>query len=116
MMKCIVEEHEGAVVLRISGRIDIGVGDIRLRETLEEAQRLGNKTIILDLARVSYMDSAGAGELVAAYTKLQEDNVSLCLSNLHPKVYGLLDLTRLITVFPVYDSNEDALMSRLKAA
>ncbi len=109
-MKVTIENHTDATVVKLQGRIDIGAGDVQLRECLHQLAETEKHTIILDCAKVSYMDSSGLGELVAAHHALAEQGIELCLSRLNPRIYNLLDLTSLITIFAVYDSNEDAFM------
>lgn len=115
-MKVQIEEHVDATIVKAQGRIDIGVGDIQLRNCLYEVAREEENSIILDMQKIHYMDSAGVGELVEAHKYLERRGIRLILSNLNAKIYGLLDLTRLITIFSVYDSNEDALQSLTSAA
>lgn len=115
-MKAIYEQHEDATIIKVQGRIDIGVGDIQLRRCVNEVASARKAPIILDLGKISYMDSAGIGELVALNKSLREKGIVLYLTHLRSKIYGLLDLTRLITVFSIYDSNEDALQVLGQAA
>jgi anti-sigma B factor antagonist len=110
-MKAVIEEHGDVAVLKLQGKITIGEGDVLLRKNLDEILGRGHKKIIFDMKDVSYMDSSGVGELVACYTTVTNREGQLRLTNLKSKIYGLLQLTALITVFQVYDSNEDALQS-----
>ncbi len=108
-MKWHVECHDRFAVVHLQGKIEIGSGDVHLREAIEAAEKLGHNHLILDLAKVSRVDSAGIGELVNQYRRLRERGVHLCLTRLNAKIYHLLALTRLVTVFPIFDSNEDAI-------
>ena len=108
-MKATIESYGDTTIVKIQGRIDIGVGDIQLRECLHQVAMPGQKVIILDLEKIKYMDSAGLGELLSVNQYLQSRGIDLCLTHLNAKIYSLLDLTQLITVFNIYDSNEDAL-------
>ena len=115
-MKIIVEDRLAAFIVKVQGRIDIGVGEVKLRDCLTRLDLKGVDVVILDLAKVSHVDSSGMGELIACYSHFRKNGVELCLSNLNTRVYSLMVLTQMITIFPVYDSNEDALMNLVKAA
>ena len=111
MMKSVIEEHDSICVIRLDGKLDIGIGDVHLCKQLDEAMDRGFTNIVVDMHKVSYADSSGIGELVNTYIKLQNNGVELCLANLHTKLYDLLSLTRLITVLPIFDSVEDAMLN-----
>ena len=78
-----------------------------IRRLLEE----GKKRILLNLAGISYVDSSGIGELVSSYTAINKEGGQLKLLNLTQKIQDLLTITKLLTVFDVYDSEADALNS-----
>ena len=115
-MKLTYEEHVDATIVKAAGRITIGAGDVQLREGVHEVAGRERHAVILDLGKVSHIDSSGVGELVALHRNLDCRGIRLCLTHVNAKIYGLLDLTRLITVFEVFDSNEDALQSLQPAA
>ncbi|MDJ0840105.1 MAG: STAS domain-containing protein [Acidobacteriota bacterium] len=115
-MRSEIEQHDGAVIVKIKGRIDIGEGDVELRNTLQGVKRAGARHILLDMSKVTHMDSSGIGELISQYSDLRSSGVDLILTCLKPKIYDLMTVTRLITVFPIYDSNEDAMQTLLQAA
>ena len=79
----------------------------QLRRMLEE----GKKKILLNLAGVGYVDSSGIGELVSSYTAINKDGGQLKLLNLTQKIQDLLTITKLLTVFDVYESEPEALNS-----
>lgn len=110
-MKSNVLDHGDVKILQIFGKITIGVGDIKLRQAVDELLTTGTRKIILDLKGLKYVDSSGIGELVSCYTTITNKGGQLRLSNLNSKIYSLLQLTALVTVFQIYDSNEDALQS-----
>ncbi|MDH2393303.1 STAS domain-containing protein [Streptomyces sp. HNM0663] len=95
----------------MKGKITIGVGDVRLREAVHEALEGGAKNILLNLASVSVIDSAGMGELVSSYTHVANGGGKLKLVNLPPKITDILQVTQLISVFEVFDDEEEALAS-----
>ena len=82
-------------------------GKITIRRLLEE----GKKKILLNLAGVGYIDSSGIGELVSSYTAINKDGGQLKLLNLTQKLRDLLTITKLLTVFDVYESEPEALNS-----
>ncbi len=110
-MKSSIQKRGAVTLILLQGKITIGEGDVRLRKCIQEVLDDGANKIILDLNDVSYMDSSGVGELVASYTTITNRGAQLRLANLKPKIYGLLQLTALVTVFQIYDSTEDALQS-----
>lgn len=100
---------DGATVLGLSGRITLGEESNRLRTKLKDLLEEGKSVVVLDLGDVTYMDSAGLGALVAGYTSARNKGVSLKLANLTKKIGEQLYITKLVTVFDVYDSVQDAL-------
>ena len=100
-----------AAVLDISGRITLGEGNVALREIVRELADRGQKRIVLNLAEVQYMDSSGLGELVKVHTTLRNQNGQLKLSGPNPRVQELLQLTRLSSVFDIYDDERKAIAS-----
>jgi anti-sigma B factor antagonist len=96
-------------ILDISGKITLGEGTMAVRNTVRDLLKAGSKKIILNLGEVNYVDSSGIGELVSAYTTVTNQGGKLILLNLHKKIRELLQITKLLTVFPVYDNEKDAL-------
>jgi anti-sigma B factor antagonist len=107
------ERQAGDVtVLDLSGKITIGEGSVALRTAIRRLLEEGKKRILLNLAGVSYVDSSGIGELVSSYTAIgKEEGGQLKLLNLTQKIQDLLTITKLLTVFDVYESEADALNS-----
>ncbi len=110
-MKFEVYEKGDVTLLNIGGRITLGSGDIKMRDKLLEQLDKGKKKIVLDLGEVSFIDSAGLGELVAAYTSARRHGAQVKLANLTKKIDDLLDITRLSSVFETFDSAEEAVKS-----
>ena len=98
-------------VVDVSGRITLGEGSSAMRDTLRELVAGGNKKILLNLKGVKYIDSSGIGELIANFTTVNRGGGELKLLNLTEKVQDLLVITKLLTVFDVYDNEADALNS-----
>lgn len=110
-MKVSVRHNGGVTILEPKGKITIGTGDIALRDAVIEALEAGSSNILLDLNSVSTIDSSGIGEMVSAYTTVTNRGGGLALLNLPPKVADILQITQLITVFNVFDNEEEAVAS-----
>lgn len=106
---------DGILVVDCSGRIIFGEESASLRDTLRDLIPQ-NKKIILNLSGVNYIDSGGLGTLVALYTSARNGGGFIKLANLTQRVGDLLQVTKLLTVFDVYDSEERALESFRTAA
>ena len=107
---------DSVVVLDLDGRITLGAGSTTLRDSVGALLDAGDRKILLNLARVSYMDSSGVGELVSAFTKVRRQGGELKLINLGANVHGLLEMTKLVTVFETFDSEAEALQSFASAS
>ena len=102
----------GAVsVVELSGQITIGAGDVQMRDVVMELLDGGQQQILLNLSGVSYMDSAGIGELVACFKRAKERGGSVKLVNPTGKVYDLLQLTKLEDIFEVFTDEKEAVAS-----
>ena len=99
------------VVLDLHGKILIGEGDDALREAVTKLADAGKTKILLNLADVPYVDSAGLGEIVRTYTTVSRKGGKLKLLNLTKKIQDLLSITKLLTVFETYDSENEAVRS-----
>lgn len=108
-----IEEKEslGATVLTLAGRVTLGDESNQLRSKIKEVLAQGKKRLVLDLGDVSYIDSAGLGTLVAAYTSARGNGGEIRLANVTKKFHELLSITKLVTIFDVYDSVADAVKS-----
>ena len=99
----------GVTILDLEGKITIGKGDVALREAVQQALAEGSNKILIHLEKVTTIDSSGVGELVSAFTTVTNRGGKLKLVNLPPKVNDILQITQLITVFEVYDTEDEAL-------
>src|SRR4026209_3026288 len=99
------------VVLDLKGRITMGEGDEMLKDKVNSLVNQGRKKIVLNLAEVPYVDSAGLGEVVRTYTTVSRQGGSLKLLNLTKRITDLLSITKLLTVFETFDSESEALKS-----
>ncbi|HTL30872.1 MAG TPA: STAS domain-containing protein [Tepidisphaeraceae bacterium] len=99
------------VVLDIKGRVQLGEGDEMLKDKVNSLLNQGRKKIVLNLAQVPYIDSAGLGEVVRTFTTVSRQGGSLKLLNLTKRITDLLAITKLLTVFDTYDSEQEAVQS-----
>jgi len=99
------------VILDIKGKITLGEGDELLKDKVNSLVNQGHKKIVLNLAGVPYIDSAGLGEVVRTYTTVSRQGGSLKLLNLTKRITDLLSITKLLTVFETFDSESDAVRS-----
>ena len=99
------------VVLDLKGKITLGEGDELLKDKVNSLVNQGHKKIVLNLADVPYIDSAGLGEIVRTYTTVSRQGGSLKLLNLTKRITDLLSITKLLTVFDTYDSENEAVQS-----
>jgi len=108
-MKVAIRQVDGITILDLSGRITLGEGSIILRDSVHDALDKGSKNILLNLAQISYIDSSGIGELVSAFTSVKNAGGELKLLNLTQKVHDLLQITKLYTVFDIWDNEASAI-------
>ena len=108
----IKERQAGDItILDMSGKVTIGEGSVALRTAIRRLLEEGKKKILLNLGGVGYIDSSGIGELVSSFTAINKEGGQLKLLNLTQKLQDLLGITKLLTVFDVYDNESDALGS-----
>jgi anti-sigma B factor antagonist len=106
---------KGILVVDCEGRIIFGEESADLRDTVKQLLAQ-NKRIVLNLGGVNYIDSGGLGTLVALYTTAHQGGGSIKLCNLTQRVGDLLQVTKLLTIFEVYDSEDKAVDAFLKGA
>ena len=115
-MSLLIEESEvrGVTVVTLTGRVTLGQDSSQLRNKVKEILSADKTRIVLDLGGVSYMDSAGLGALVAGFTSGQSRGAVIKLANLTRKLNEQLHITKLVTVFEVFDSVDEAVNSFTK--
>ena len=111
MLKMTTREVNGVSVVELDGRIVLGEESTALREKLKALIAEGNKKIVLDMGNIKYIDSAGLGTLVAAHCSAKTQNASLRLCHLGSKFQEVLQITKLLTVFEVCDTEAAAVAS-----
>jgi len=102
---------DGVDVVEIEGRIVLGEESNTFREKVKSLLASGNKKVVLNMAQVSYIDSAGLGTLVATFHSAKTQGATLKLANLGTKFKEVLQVTKLMTVFDTYDSEAAAVQS-----
>ena len=98
-------------VLDLKGKMTLGEGDELLKDKINSLLASGKKKLVLNLEGVPYIDSAGLGEIVRTYTTVSRQGGSLKLLNLTKRIEDLLAITKLLTVFQTYDTEQDAVKS-----
>lgn len=98
-------------VIDAAGRITLGEGSSTFRDALRDLMAKGQKKLLLNLADVTYIDSSGIGELVSGFTTVTNGGGRLKLLRLTKRVKDLLQITKLYTVFEVYDDEAEAVRS-----
>jgi anti-sigma B factor antagonist len=115
-LRMVDNEVNGVTVLEIEGRIVLGEESNAFREKVKSLLAAGKKKIVLNLAQVGYIDSAGLGTLVATFHSARSQGAILKLANLGSKFKEVLQVTKLMTVFDTYDSEAAAIQSFAKSA
>jgi anti-sigma B factor antagonist len=99
------------IVVDASGKLTLGEGTGTLRAKIRELVDGGSKRIVLNMADLSYMDSSGLGELIAAHTTIITAGGEMKLLNLAKRVHDLMKLTKLYTVFETFEDEASAVDS-----
>lgn len=104
-------ESGNVSILDLSGKITLGENSGVLRDALKSLLAQGHKNIILNMKDVSYVDSAGLGELVGAYTTATNQGGAVKLLHLQGKMKDLMQITKLHTIFPAFEDEKEAVAS-----
>ncbi len=99
------------MILDLKGKLTIGSGDELLRDKINSLIQQGYKKLLLNLADVPYVDSAGLGAIVSSYTTVSREGGSLKLLSLTSRIKDLLAITKLLTIFDTYESEAEAVAS-----
>jgi len=106
-----IQEADGVSVVGLNGRIVLGEESYALREAVKDLMTAGKKRVVLNMSNVTYIDSAGLGILVAAYVSAKTQGASIRLCALGHKFREVLQITRLLTIFDVYETPTAAIDS-----
>ncbi len=108
----ISQRESGSVtIVDLGGKIALGESNRALHDSIRALTADGKKNILLNLANVTVIDSSGLGELVSSYASVERNGGSLKLANLSDRFIQLITITKLYTVFDVFDNEADALAS-----
>jgi anti-sigma B factor antagonist len=110
-LKMTTREVDGVTVVALDGRIVLGEESNALREKVKSLMAEGKKKIVLNMDNITFIDSAGLGTLVAAHHSAKSQGASLRLCHLGSKFQEVLQITKLLTVFEVYNTEADAVAS-----
>ncbi|MFZ0393705.1 MAG: STAS domain-containing protein [Terracidiphilus sp.] len=110
-LKMHTREVKDITIIDLSGRLTMGEPCIAIRDEIRDEIGHGARKILMNLGEVSYIDSAGLGELTSAYTSVKNRDGALKLLNLTKRVHDLLQITKLYTVFDVFDDEKTAIAS-----
>jgi anti-sigma B factor antagonist len=110
-MKLTSSENKGIVILEPKGKIMGGPDAAILHDSLHELINQGKKKVVIDLAKVDWMNSTGLGILISGLTTMRNNGGELKLANVTEKIQSLLTITKLITVFETFDSIDQAVQS-----
>jgi anti-sigma B factor antagonist len=110
-VKLTTQKKGDVIIVHTSGKLTLGDGTSALREKMRELVEGGSRRILLDMADVTYIDSSGLGELVAAYTTVTNAGGEMKLLNLAKRVHDLLMITKLYTVFETFEDEASAIGS-----
>jgi anti-sigma B factor antagonist len=106
-----VRRVDNVAIVDLHGKITLGENTGILRDELRSLLAQGTKSILLNMQGVGYVDSAGLGELVGAYTTATNQGGSVKLLNLQGKMKDLMQITKLETIFPTFDDEKAAVAS-----
>lgn len=104
-------QNKNVTVLDLEGQIRLGTANIKLRETLRELAGQGKHNVLINLANVAQIDSSGLGELVGGYVSIKKSGGEIKLLHLNSRVQELMVITKLYTVFDVYENEDEAVAS-----
>jgi len=110
-MELDIHEARGVTVLALQGQITMGEGEIALREAVSDLFETGTRNIIIDLGKVTFIDSFGIGQLIGCFVTVTNQGGLLKLCDLSSRMSSILQITKLNTVFEVYPSEAEAMDS-----
>lgn len=108
-MNITTRTHQDITLLYPEGKITLGDGDQELGEAVRQTLEQGARKIVLNLEKVTYMDSSGVGELVGCYTSIKNRGGELRICGMNTRIFSLITMTSLHSVFDVKDTEAEAL-------
>jgi len=110
-MKCTSRKIDNVAIIDIEGKILLGDGDVEIKQAVDQMLARGDRNILLNLARVPYIDSAGLGEIIRCFTAIRKTGGSFKLLSPNQRLLDLLAITKLVNVFDWYNDEPSALKS-----
>jgi anti-sigma B factor antagonist len=110
-MKFSTRKIGNVIVIDVEGQILLGEGDVEIKQTVDSLLKQGYKRILLNLAKVPYLDSAGLGEIIRCFTTLRKNGGHFKLLSPNKRIIDLLSITKLLNVFDCFDNESTAIMS-----
>lgn len=110
-MKLDLRESQGVSILVLGGQLTGGGGDEQLREAIDTLVAAGRTNILVDFAAVTFMDSAGMGELVSSHRMVERFGGKLKILNPTRRVHNSLTMAKLLPIFEIFDDESDAVTS-----
>lgn len=110
-MKFSTRKNGDVIIIDVEGKILLGEGDVEIKRAVDDLLKKGTKNILLNLAKVPYIDSAGLGEIIRCFTALRRNGGSFKLLSPNERIIDLLNITNLLNVFDSYDDEGAALKS-----
>jgi len=108
-MNITIRKQNDVTILCPEGKITLGDGDQELGEAVRQALEEGARKMIINFTKVTYLDSSGVGELVGCYTSIKNRGGELRICGMNNRIFGLIKMTSLHSVFEVKDSEEESL-------
>jgi len=108
-MKITTRTHQDVTILYPEGKITLGDGDQELGEAVRTTLEQGSRKLIINFDKVSYLDSSGVGELVGCFTSIKNRGGEMKICGMNTRIFGLIKMTSLHSVFEVKDTEEEAL-------
>jgi anti-sigma B factor antagonist len=108
-MKITTRTHQDVTILYPEGKITLGDGDQELGEAVRTTLEQGARKLVINFDKVSYLDSSGVGELVGCYTSIKNRGGEMKICGMNTRIFGLIKMTSLHSVFEVKDTEEEAL-------
>ncbi len=110
-MKFSTRRNGDVIIIDVEGKILLGEGDVEIKKAVDDLLKKSAKNILLNLAKVPYIDSAGLGEIIRCFTALRRNGGSLKLLSPNERIIDLLNITNLLNVFDSYEDEAAALKS-----
>jgi anti-sigma B factor antagonist len=110
-MKFTTRKISDVIIIDVDGKILLGEGDVEIKQTVDDLLKKGHNKILLNLAKVPYLDSAGLGEIIRCFTALRKSGGNFILLSPNKRIIDLLSITKLLNVFDCYDSESSAIKS-----